>query len=74
MLVVVADSLQLTASCKLPDKKLQAPPKTLTVEEHEELGHDSAEEKTRGLYSLKYAQIKTRGILISRLSRLSFDL
>ena len=46
VLVVVADSLQLAASRKLPDNKLQAPPKTFTVEEHEELGHHSGWEKT----------------------------
>ncbi len=49
VLVVVADSLQLAASCKLPDHKLQASPQTFAVEEHEELGHHSGEEKTGGI-------------------------
>lgn len=47
--VIVADPLQLAAPCKLSDDKLQAPPQTFTVEEHEELGHRSGEEKTRGI-------------------------
>lgn len=43
MFVVVADSLQLTASSELPDDKLEAAPQTRAVEEHEELGHHSVE-------------------------------
>lgn len=43
MFVVVADSLQLTASSELPDDKLEATPQTLTVEEHEELGYHPVE-------------------------------
>lgn len=43
MFVVVADSLQLTASSELPDDKLETTPQTLTVEEHEELGYHSVE-------------------------------
>lgn len=43
MFVVVADSLQLTASSELPDDKLETTPQTLAVEEHEELGHHSVE-------------------------------
>ena len=49
MLVVVADPLQLAASRQLPGDKLQAPPQQFTVEEHEELGHHSEEEKTGGI-------------------------
>lgn len=49
MFVIVADSLQLAASCKLPDDTLQAPPQTFTVEEHEELGQRSGEDKKRGI-------------------------
>lgn len=49
MLVVVADPLQLAAACKLPGDKLEAPPQTFTVEEHEELGHHSGEENTGGI-------------------------
>lgn len=43
MFVVVADSLQLTASSELPDDKLETTPQTLAVEEHEKLGHHSVE-------------------------------
>ena len=53
MLVVVADALQLAAACKLPGDKLEAPPQTFTVEEHEELGHHSGEENTGGIRSEK---------------------
>lgn len=49
VLVAVADSLQLAASCKLPDDELQAPPQTFTVEEHEELGQHSGEDQKRGI-------------------------
>lgn len=44
MFVVVADSLQLAATRKLPDHKLEAAPQTFAVEEDEELGHHSGEE------------------------------
>lgn len=43
MFVIVADPLQLAAARKLPGDKLEAAPQTFTVEEHEELGHHSAE-------------------------------
>ncbi len=57
VLVVVADSLQLAAPRKLSDDKLEASPQTFTVEEHKELGHHSAEEKTRGISrSLEFMQ------------------
>lgn len=45
--VVVADSLQLTAARELPGHKLQAPPQTFTVEEHEELRQNPVEETTK---------------------------
>lgn len=48
VLVVVADPLQLAATRKLPDNKLQAPPETFTVEEDEELGQNSEEESKDG--------------------------
>lgn len=59
MLVVVADSLQLAAPCKLPGHKLQAPPQTFTVEEDEELGHHSGEEKTGGIRPINRQEIHT---------------
>lgn len=43
MFVVVADSLELTASSELPDDKLEAAPQTVAVEEDEELGQHSVE-------------------------------
>lgn len=46
VLVVVDDSLQLAAPRKLPGDELEASPQTFTVEEDEELGHRSGEEKT----------------------------
>lgn len=57
MLVVVADPLQLAAACKLPGDKLEAPPQTFTIEEHEELGHNSGEENTGGIRSEKKTDV-----------------
>lgn len=51
VLVVVADSLQLTASRKLPGDELQSSPQTFTVEEHKELSHDPAGERTAAQHS-----------------------
>lgn len=46
MFVVVADSLQLTASSELPDHKLEAAPQTRAVEEDQELAQHSGGGRT----------------------------
>lgn len=63
--VVVADPLQLTAACKLPGDKLEATPQTLTVEEHEELGHHSAEDIGGGAGGLDDTEIIIHFVIIT---------